>query len=154
MASGMHNGDSQPDPRLTSLDGLVGSDETRETGRKTRRERLQASEDEPDDLTDHELRLKLSDMAGQIYLRGWHRNVAMLTPAESTVIAAVIMGLATSEPALRIYDDVLEGNADTIATLVDTIDKTAEAMKQKMEAADRTYHQNEANAWASNGREA
>lgn len=149
MTSGMHNGDNQPGPRLTSLDGLVGADDTR--SRRTRRERLHADEDESDDLSDHELRLKLSDMAGQIYLRAWHRNVAMLTPAESTVIAAVIMGLATSEPALRIYDDVLEGNADTIATLVDTIDKAADAMKRNMEEADRTYHKSEARAWEGTG---
>lgn len=153
MSSSAHNAGGQSDPRLTSLDGLVGANQTPRAHRKTRRERLQADEDEPDDLTDHELRLKLSDMAGQIYLRGWHRNVAMLTPAESTVIAAVIMGLATSEPALRIYDDVLEGNADTIAALVDTIDKAAEAMKRKMEQADHAYHQSEASAWAGTGRE-
>ncbi|MBX9907479.1 MAG: hypothetical protein K2Z25_02075 [Beijerinckiaceae bacterium] len=148
MPSHSDNDQSKVRPRLTLLDDRLQPDDRSEAQLSKRQTRIVENEDQPDDLTDHELRLKLSDMAGQIYLRGWHRNVAMLTPAEAAVIATAIVGLATSDDAIKLYDDVLEQNEATIGALLDSIKTAANRMQQDIEAADRRYHKHEAEAWA------
>lgn len=150
MTDAPHNNPKNADARLETLDDLVARADGNETNRSARQTRIEKAEGgPPDDLTDHEARLKLADLAGQIYLRAWHRNTAMLTPAEASVIAGVVMGLATSDQALRIYDDVLEGTG--IMKFVDTIKAANAKMQEKMADADEAYAKREAKAWTNSG---
>ncbi|WP_066734643.1 MULTISPECIES: hypothetical protein [Hyphomicrobiales] len=135
--------------RIETLDRF-GQKRSDRPSKSARQERTDAADGKlPAELTDHEVRLKLADLSGQVYLRGFHRNRAMLKPAEAVVVAAFIMALATSKEAISIYDDILEGDSATLGELLGALERSSAAVKTEIQQADRTHHENEAAAWNS-----
>ncbi|RYE29564.1 MAG: hypothetical protein EOP23_21200 [Hyphomicrobiales bacterium] len=133
--------------RIESLDRF-GQLRSNRPLRSARQQRIDALDGKlPDDLTDHELRLKFADLSGQVYLRGFHRNRAMLKPAEAVVVAAMIMAFASSQDAISLYDDILEGDPATLGELLDALKRSSEAVETEIQEADRTHHTSEAAAW-------
>ncbi len=133
--------------RIESLDrfGQLRSDRPL---RSTRQQRIDELDGKlPDDLTDHELRLKFVDLSGQVYLRGFHRNRAMLKPAEAVVVAAMITALASSDDAISLYDDILEGHDATLGELLGALARSSAAVATEMQEADRKHHESEAAVW-------
>lgn len=146
MSTDTHNS-ADHDKRIETLDRF-GKRRGERPLRSARQQRIDKLDGElPDELTDHELRLKLADLSGQIYLRGFHRNLAMLKPAESVVVAAMIMALATSDDALSLYDDILEGDPATLGELLAALATSSAAVKEEMQRADREHHTDEVAAW-------